>query len=123
MRRQPVQFTAGIAEFAGREIALCQCGAPLSFDTDLNGYVIESCDRCHSKGEMTQAPRRQVSALPPLKPSRIVTGEPCVDCEAPTVWRGMGNKPKRCPECTDKRQREQSRVWEERHRHAKRAVA
>jgi hypothetical protein len=120
MRRQPVEFMAWAIEFASREIVHCPCGGLLSFDTDGAGYVIESCSRCHSRGGLKQA-RRSVAELPPLKPSRIVIGDPCIekDCGAPTIWRGLGLKPKRCPECTDSRQREQSRVWGQKNRTAK----
>jgi hypothetical protein len=95
-----------------RETASCECGSLLDFDTDLNGFVTESCRTCHYTRQMQ--PARPRSALLPLQVP--LSEYPCVErCGRLVPWKGYGPRRLRCLECTDQRQRAMSRIWHRKH--------
>lgn len=103
-------FSACVSMVA--ETALCQCGGVLEFDTDFNGYVIESCARCRGRGLLTTVKTRPATfALIAPKQPPVPTphshefvpdmqpGPDCRRCGKRTLWLGYGRKRKWCEDC------------------------
>lgn len=101
-------------DYSPPERAACVCGGQLSFDTDLNGYVIETCDSCGMRQPMNYAPRR--SSIE--KPVELVDPIKCADCPTMIGRTTRGMRRLRCNECTQERQRSMSREWNRRNRRA-----
>jgi hypothetical protein len=116
------RLASSIGEFLGREIAMCtNCRkGTLDFDTDLNGNVVETCAKCHLSRPMTGAKPRAVEETVERESLVVLVGD--CSCGKPIMWRGMGSKPTRCPDCALERNREQIKEWALKNR-SKRDVA
>lgn len=103
MKRIPEAYRSKNVEYTSREIALCGCGGILSFDVNLNGYVIESCVRCHKSQPMTRAPRRsEIEKVTTRKSALVIEIIECQDCPSRFNYEhGRGTRPKRCPDCRE----------------------
>ena len=108
------RLVSALTEFVGREIALHDCGTMLEFDTDLSGNVVESCSKCHMVRPMTGAKPRVAEETVERESLVVLVGN--CSCGKPIMWRGMGSKPTRCPDCALERNRGQIKEWAERHR-------
>ena len=110
MRHLPdSRLHASLTEFIGREIALCVCGGALDFDTDLNGYVIEICTRCHTRRPMEPIVSRAISE----EPAELIDPIKCLDCPEMIGGNADNRGPRRlrCNDCTKARQQRMSRDW------------
>jgi hypothetical protein len=115
--KYPHEMKQVVVDTIAGEHAQCECGAILQFDTDLYGYVVESCKPCGYSRKLTPArPRHETERQAPVEDPM-----PCETCGDPVGFSGEGTRRRWCNRCRALRNAVLSREWYWKHKKLRKA--